>query len=145
MHFTHLCTPRARLDRSILRRIVLVLLGTLVLALLTANLGGCATVSQPPADGCHSVDWTPAKVHADAQKIPGIRQHVLTADERQRFLRAWNDVPPVGGFQYDTIIAYEAPGHPNVVLVFIERGCVWSVDAAPREAFRRAIASGTGA
>ncbi len=117
-------------------------------AALALALSGCAAVQQrdaPPAEACFSPEYEPAKVRADIAAVDSsVTYRELSAAERARFLKAWNEFPPVGGYLYDTIAYFDKPGAPTVGVVFIERGCIWTHQAIPREPFFAVVRGGTG-
>ncbi len=117
----------------------------LAIAMAAAALSGCAAVQSgaEPREACFGPQWEPAAVRAAiADQDANVRYRELTAAERARFLKAWNAAPPEGGFLFDTIGYFEKPGAPVVAVLFMERGCVWTYQPIPREAFFGAIRGG---
>ena len=51
-------------------------------------------------------------------------RHTLTEAERLRFLGTYNNVPPVTDRNPERIEIFSRWNHPNVVVVFVEDGCV---------------------
>lgn len=110
--------------------------------LLLLALSACASV---PAEreACFAPEYEPATAVAQITQAEAlVTYRELTAEERARFLKAWNESPPAGGFLYDTVGYFDAPGHRNVLVLFIERGCIWTHHEVPRAVFLLNIRGG---
>lgn len=59
-------------------------------------------------------------------------RRTLTEAERLPFLSTYNNIPPVTDRNPERIEIFSRPGHPAVVVVFVEDGCVTLTALIPR-------------
>lgn len=72
-----------------------------------------------------------------------LERRTMSAEERLRFLRAYNNTPPVTDRNPERIEIFSRPNHPAVVVVFVEDGCVTLTAMMPR-ALVESVISPTG-
>lgn len=116
-----------------------------------ALLGGFLWPGVANADVCRDQWGQPAPQFewsvwiADLARKNGgtLERHAMVDDERLRFLRAYNNTPPVTDRNPERIEVFSPPNHPAVVIVFVEDGCVTLTALMPR-ALVESVISPTG-
>tara|TARA_Y100000310_G_scaffold269543_1_gene282810 strand:- start:786 stop:1157 length:372 start_codon:yes stop_codon:yes gene_type:complete len=109
----------------------------LVLALIVL-LGGC--VAAP-------VTWDHGQCFKDKFRIDRflkdqkafsakVQIHLLTPIERENFLKAWNTHGQPTGFMFDKLYKFFVAEGRNVIMVFVEDGCVWTTALVPAYQYR---------
>jgi hypothetical protein len=95
-------------------------------------LSGCFA----PAPGCFAPEWEIGAYRAGVEaRAPDAVYAELTEPERRAFLAALNSMHPPTGFLYDRVAFFHRPGHPGVLVVYAQGGCVWNVSAVSKAAF----------
>ncbi len=88
-------------------------------------------------------EWSAWLEHLERKNGDALQRHTLSAEERTRFLRAYNNTPPVTDKNPERIEIFSRPDHPAVVVVFVEDGCVTLTAPMPR-ALVESVISPTG-
>lgn len=76
-------------------------------------------------------------IKKQVEQNPEVPHHKLTQMERERFLTNWNKDGLPSGFMYDEIWKFGGGNYSkNVILIFIEDGCVWATSIFPGHQYR---------
>jgi hypothetical protein len=67
----------------------------------------------------------------------GIKYAELTDAERKNYLHMLNSIPPYTAMMYEEIGFFSIDGSDVVLVVHVERGCVWSDGVMRRATFDR--------
>ncbi len=94
-----------------------------------ANADVCRDQWGQPAPWFEWSAWLADLAHANDGTL---ERRTLADDERLRFLRAYNNTPPVTDRNPERIEVFSRPNHPAVVVVFVEDGCVTLTALMPR-------------
>ena len=88
-------------------------------------------------------EWSAWLEHLERKNGDALQRRTMSAEERTRFLRAYNNTPPVTDRNPERIEIFSRPGHPAVVVVFVEDGCV-TVTALMLRALVESVISSDG-
>ncbi len=88
-------------------------------------------------------EWSAWLEYLERKNGDALQRRTMSAEERIRFLRAYNNTPPVTDRNPERIEIFSRPDHPAVVVVFVEDGCVTLSALLPR-ALVESVISPTG-
>jgi len=70
-------------------------------------------------------EWSMWHREMERRNPEGTERHTMTKDERMRFLRAWNDAPPITDANPERIEMFWIKSNLLLVaVIFVENGCV---------------------
>ena len=87
-------------------------------------------------------EWSAWLEHLERKNGDALQRRTMSAEERTRFLRAYNNTPPVTDRNPERIEIFSQPDHPAVVVVFVEDGCVTLTALMLRALVESVISSG---
>ncbi len=117
---------------------------------VAALLGGFLWSGVATADVCRDqfgqaapwFEWTTWLANLERNNDVELKRRTMTEAERVRFLSAYNNTPPVTGHNPERIEIFSRRGHPAVVVVFVEDGCVTLTALMLRSLVESVISSG---
>lgn len=118
----------------------IVLAGFFLAACVAATAYVCRDQFGNPAP---QLEWSAWLEHLERKNGDALQRRTMSAEERMRFLRAYNNTPPVTDRNPERIEIFSRPGHPAVVVVFVEDGCV-TVTALMLRALVESVISSDG-
>lgn len=115
-----------------------------------ANAAPASPKAMPGASVCRDqwgqpapwFEWSAWLEHLERKNGDALQRHTMSAEERTRFLRAYNNTPPVTDRNPERIEIFSQPDHPAVVVVFVEDGCVTLTALMLRALVESVISSG---
>ena len=107
--------------------------------LAAAGASVCRDQWGRPAPG---FEWSAWLESLERRNDNELNRHTMTDAERVRFLSAYNDTPPVTDHNPERIEVFSLHGHPLVVVVFVEDGCVTLTALMLRALVEGVISSG---
>lgn len=106
-------------------------------ALTAVALVMALTVCAAP-QACFTPDREVAKYRDRVlSSSPQIRYAELTDAERLNYLHAVNTTPPYTAMMYENIGFFTVDGSSVILVIHVERGCVWSDGVMPKTTFDR--------
>ena len=115
-----------------------------------ANAAPASPKAMPGASVCRDqwgqpapwFEWSAWLEHLERKNGDALQRRTMSAEERTRFLRAYNNTPPVTDRNPERIEIFSQPDHPAVVVVFVEDGCVTLTALMLRALVESVISSG---
>ena len=88
-------------------------------------------------------DWPTWISDLESVEDNALVRRTLTADERLRLLRIYNNEPPLTDHNPERIEIFSFPGNPLVAMVFVKYGCVTLTSPVPRLLLEDALGTKT--